>query len=978
MKRIIRSSIVLLAVALATGAQAQSFTSGNLVIYRLGGNASGTTAGSTLSNGGVLTNWGTAVWLDEYTTSGTFVRSHLMPTNYFGGNSPLIANGTVFGGGLITRSVDGRFIMVNGYGATLGQFSNSVESTYATEAPRVIGLVDGNGKVDTTTTQTNSLADLEDMRSSVSPDGTNLWFSGDTSGVRYTPRGSPAAVHFGASVNNVRQLQIANNQIYYSTQSGQGVYLLTNNTPNTLPTVTNNVGVGILAGVTNSSPESFFFLNLRGGLSADTLYVIDGTAFNVYKFSSADGTNWSNNGSIETGAAVGLTGQMRVVGTTTNVDLWMTGGGGTLSGADGLYTFTDASGYGGNPGGSAFAPIVSAPGGISFRGVALAPVGGETFPAGPGQISVGPVLGLFSSGLTGCSESGTLAYSIGNFGTVTVNWSATADQSWVTLTPSSGTLAPGIAATVVASFNGSVTSLLAGTNTANITFTNSTAAPDNLGTAARQVRLILADQTITPSTAYSAAGQPGGPFTPATKVYTVKNGSTPITLTVSKSASWLNLSATSVSLGACASTNITVSINTANANVLSIGTYLDTISFSNNTGLIDTRGATLAVGNQFFCDNFSTFIQNTTLAPQQGWTQVTGETGVNPIMVTNGAAVVPGGATGISQEIYKNFPPTTNNLIFVGMVITVTNAQSVDVTSPARALCWFNQLNAGNYAVDYVSMRDTGTNTSTFVFALRGADGAGAPWQFGTTPLNYGTAYRVIQMIDPRTQAGGNSSNVWLWVNPSSPTLNLGTTYMTFTNHLVFSPDAGVASFSIQNSFSATSFTPGLMIKQICISTNYTEVYNDITSVAPSDPFTTWQAQYFTGSPLSSAPGADPLGKGMSNTNQFLAGFNPTNAAAYVHITSISKTNGGTDIRVDYLGASGNSSTTPPMASRTNVLEFTAGTGGGNYSSNGFASTGQTNILSGGTGLGTLANMVDPGGATNTPSRYYRVRVLVP
>jgi hypothetical protein len=45
---------------------------------------------------------------------------------------------------------------------------------------------------------------------------------------------------------------------------------------------------------------------------------------------------------------------------------------------------------------------------------------------------------------------------------------------------------------------------------------------------------------------------------------------------------------------------------------------------------------------------------------------------------------------------------------------------------------------------------------------------------------------------------------------------------------------------------------------------------------------------------------------------------------------------------------------------------------------NNFVSTGQTNILSGGIGLGTLANMVDPGGATNKPSRYYRVRVLVP
>jgi hypothetical protein len=41
-------------------------------------------------------------------------------------------------------------------------------------------------------------------------------------------------------------------------------------------------------------------------------------------------------------------------------------------------------------------------------------------------------------------------------------------------------------------------------------------------------------------------------------------------------------------------------------------------------------------------------------------------------------------------------------------------------------------------------------------------------------------------------------------------------------------------------------------------------------------------------------------------------------------------------------------------------------------------STGQTNILSGGTGLGIITNMVDSGGATNTPSRYYRVRVLVP
>ncbi len=149
-----------------------------------------------------------------------------------------------------------------------------------------------------------------------------------------------------------------------------------------------------------------------------------------------------------------------------------------------------------------------------------------------------------------------------------------------------------------------------------------------------------------------------------------------------------------------------------------------------------------------------------------------------------------------------------------------------------------------------------------------------------------------------------------------------------------------------------------------------------------TDPFTTWQNQYFTAgelaNPAFSGPGADPLGKGMSNTNQFLAGFNPTNAAAYVHITGIVKTNGNTDVFVSYLGASGDSSTTPPMASRTNVLEFTTGTANGSYSSNNFTSTGVSNILSGGVGLGTLTNMVDPGGATNKPSRYYRIRVLVP
>jgi len=147
-----------------------------------------------------------------------------------------------------------------------------------------------------------------------------------------------------------------------------------------------------------------------------------------------------------------------------------------------------------------------------------------------------------------------------------------------------------------------------------------------------------------------------------------------------------------------------------------------------------------------------------------------------------------------------------------------------------------------------------------------------------------------------------------------------------------------------------------------------------LVNVAAVDPFTTWQSHYgLTGG--SALGTADPDGDGMNNTNEFLTGFNPTNSAAYLHV--VSEVKSGNDINVTYLGANGDSTWSPGFASRTNVLEFTTGTGNGSYT-NSFVSAGLTNILSGGTGSGIITNMVDSGGATNVPSRYYRVKVLTP
>ncbi|HTS18527.1 MAG TPA: hypothetical protein VMP11_13215 [Verrucomicrobiae bacterium] len=154
----------------------------------------------------------------------------------------------------------------------------------------------------------------------------------------------------------------------------------------------------------------------------------------------------------------------------------------------------------------------------------------------------------------------------------------------------------------------------------------------------------------------------------------------------------------------------------------------------------------------------------------------------------------------------------------------------------------------------------------------------------------------------------------------------------------------------------------------------------DVTAAnTPSDPFAAWQKSYFTSNELANAaysgPNADPLGKGISNTNQFLAGFNPTNSAAYPHIISIAKS-GTTNLTITYLGASGDSTWSPGFASRTNVLESTTGTANGSYS-NSFVSTGQTNVLNGGSGLGTIASFIATNGVAG-PTHYYRVRVLLP
>ncbi|MBM7117860.1 beta strand repeat-containing protein [Archangium primigenium] len=260
--------------------------------------------------------------------------------------------------GFLSRSVDGRYVVLAGYSAAAG--TAGVAGTTSSVNPRVVGRVGatGNGSV---VASLNAAFSTGNVRSATTVDGTAYWVAGTgatgVGGIHYVTGGSTgASTQILANPNNSRVTAIYNGQLYLT--SGSGTFITVSAVGTGTPTTSGQTATGLsgVAGSAITSPYQFFFLN------DSTLYVADdGNSGGVFKYTKNSSGNWTSQPVTNPGPAVAVTAL--VDGTTVRVVA-------TLKGVsvNKLVTYVDD--------GTTTATVTTvdtAAANFGFRGVAVAP-----------------------------------------------------------------------------------------------------------------------------------------------------------------------------------------------------------------------------------------------------------------------------------------------------------------------------------------------------------------------------------------------------------------------------------------------------------------------------------------------------------------------------------------------------------------------------------------------------------------------------
>lgn len=345
------------AAAGASTAFGSAFTSGNLVVLRVGDGAAALSSAAQVAS------------LQEMTTAGSNVQLIGMPTVAAGANRRFTIGGTANSEGQLSLSSNGQYLTLGGYDAAVG--TAAVNGTTSVSVPRVVARVDLNGNIDTTTAITDTLSGVA-IRGTASFDGSGFWVAGagSSTGVRYIPIGGAATTQVAANPGNGRTLNIFNGQLFAgaATAGFSGISTVGSG----LPTGTGNASVLTVAQL---STYDFWFAD------SNTLYIADDSAtvggLNKYTF---NGSSWT----LAYRITLGLSGSFlrQLCGTTDGSGNFVIYATTTETSQNKVVTLTDTGS------GSAFSVISTAPQFTVYRGIDFVPV-----PA-PGTLALLGLAGL--------------------------------------------------------------------------------------------------------------------------------------------------------------------------------------------------------------------------------------------------------------------------------------------------------------------------------------------------------------------------------------------------------------------------------------------------------------------------------------------------------------------------------------------------------------------------------------------------------
>ena len=286
--------------ASALTVSAQIFTPGDIIVSVYGDVGTQTTD--------YLDGQVTPISLEEFTSTiaplvdSVPVMTMTLPTTASGSNVGIVGEYGSSSEGTIQLSGDGQYLTIGGYdavaaangiqattnsangtnfapGTAYGGSTVALGQSADTDAPRVAGVIDANGKVDTSSVF-NDIYNTNNPRSVYSPDGKSLYLSGQGAGAS-----DEGGLYFSAKGTNTTTGGPAPQPIY-----------------NVVSTRTvSESTVNAVNGTVSSAPNLYY--------SADQNSKSKGTQTGIFEYSSTPtGSQGSNTGTMITPASNGLTG----------------------------------------------------------------------------------------------------------------------------------------------------------------------------------------------------------------------------------------------------------------------------------------------------------------------------------------------------------------------------------------------------------------------------------------------------------------------------------------------------------------------------------------------------------------------------------------------------------------------------------------------------------------------------------------------